>query len=155
MAEMVCASIVTERPSPELEVGMRELLSQMQCPPPPQQPSATANRQWVGSLLHWKRLLALVSLLTGEVQREFQALFEPSELEKSCLPSKPEAFDSHCPLDKTMKKFNLEEPSLQALLNLQQPPTEHRVVIKNLVRVFCDPDQFPTPKEVVDWQIKG
>ena len=154
MAERVCPSVVTERPSPELDVGMRELLSQLQCPPPSNlllRPTGNG----VESLLHWKRLLALVSLLTGEVQREFQTLFEPSELEKSCLPSKPEAFDSHCHLDRTMMKFNLEEPSLQAVLNLQQPPTEHRVVIKNVVGVFCDPDKFPTPKEVVDWANQG
>ena len=154
MAEMVCVSGETEYPTRDLETGMRELLECQRVPIPDEfflRPKG--NGAW--SLLHWKRLLALVSLLAPELQEQFKGLFEPSEEELKRLPAKPEAFDSHCHLDRTIRCFSVKENSLQAVLRAQQPPSKYRVEVNNVVGVFCDPESFPSPEEVREWARQG
>ncbi|KAL4233282.1 hypothetical protein ACF0H5_007966 [Mactra antiquata] len=76
-------------------------------------------------------------------------MFPPLEEELDLLPRLTQGFDSHCHLDQIMSKSNLSTSSLRDIINSGQVEEEYAVEITGVVGVFCDPDTYPTKRELV------
>ena len=125
-----------QSPGVEMEEGMRELCEELDVPLPTSFRLAVIGNH-VAALLHWSFLLSLAALLKPEELTSFCQLFQPSEEELGRLPKPVEGFDSHCHLDRTMRRFGVTEKSLQDILRAAEVEQDFRVSVKRVVGVFA------------------
>jgi hypothetical protein len=66
-------------------------------------------------LVHWRFMLVLVSMLERHQQEDLHQLYDLSEEDKEQLQRLPEAFDSICHPDRTMKVWGVQSESLEEI----------------------------------------
>ncbi|XP_053409131.1 putative deoxyribonuclease TATDN2 [Mercenaria mercenaria] len=108
----------------------------------------------VTALVHWRFLLSLMSMLERHQVEKLGHLFQLSQDDQQNLPKLPEAFDSHCHLDRTMREWGMTNPSLKEMSNLN-PLESHEVHLVGVVGVFCDPETYPTQEGIKSWSEQG
>ncbi|XP_053389453.1 3'-5' ssDNA/RNA exonuclease TatD-like [Mercenaria mercenaria] len=152
MAKSVESHRDWDEPSPKLHQGMREFMEEVSEPVPSE---FDMNTSGIWTLLHWKRLLSLVSLLKPGDQIHFKDLFELSPEEKEQLPHIPSAFDSHCHLDRCMNKLGITSHFLADINSTVTVREEYQVDVQHAVGVFSDPETYPTRDQVHEWKSQG
>ena len=97
-----------EEPSDELLIAIQEMCGVLKVPEPADT-TVLLKDNAVTALLHWKVLVYLLAMLEDYQVRNLREMYDLREEEKAQLPGLPEAFDSHCHLDRTAKVLGLKK----------------------------------------------
>ena len=100
------------------------------------------------SLLHWRILLVIVACLS---ERDRQDLITRQLLSSTWREEEedlPEGIDSHFYLDRSRAALGKQKASVEDLCKQVCPDREFRFKLTGGVIIFCDPETYPSNKEV-------
>ena len=143
-----------EAPNHNLKSAMTDLCAVMKIPVPDDLTLKPSGNK-VTALLHWKALVILISMLERHQEVSLREQFDLSPEERLHLPEFPKGFDSHCHLDRTMRDLGIKTSSLEAICQHLPAEEPYEIQLTGAVRVFCDPETYPSPDELDNWIPQG